>query len=490
MKNENMIREKLYHHTVPVRDGLWDAIEAQLPPEKKRKAFPLFWFTLFGTTLLGAAVMIGIFNDKVSDQPLLEKHQSTPALIASNSAETSIGTESSSTPITSTPITVTSTSSATTSINTSSPTIGSLPNSKKPTPETLANKTSIIENAAREKSIKTTTPFSKNHSRIKETPTNLQNQALVEGKTADPGLSTEHTIGAAAGNAAIAELSLLPNLQMEEITQEETSTLLTGAASSEISLVKPDPNCYKFSGPGSKFAITADILGGPGFSPKSYAQNSSDDSVYADAREATENYQYAWSAGARVNLHHRSGIKGSIGFLYTQAGDIFDYTDSLATQSTTRIDSFFAADGTFLYEETSQVLILGTLIKKIHNTYKYVDIPLLVGYEMPMGRSSIMLHAGPVINLTTTQTGQILDPMLHHRYLTEGQPGAIDVYKTNLGLSLYFGAGMLFPLTDHLSWLVEPSLLYRLNPVTLDNYPLKEHRHYAGLNVGLRYHFK
>ena len=108
MKNENMIREKLYHHTVPVRDGLWDAIEAQLPPEKKRKAFPLSWITLFGTTLLGAAVMIGIFNNKVSDQPLLEKHQSTPALIASNSSETAAGTESSSSTNTST-----STSSAT-----------------------------------------------------------------------------------------------------------------------------------------------------------------------------------------------------------------------------------------------------------------------------------------------------------------------------------------------------------------------------------------
>jgi len=490
MKNENMIREKLYHHTVPVRDGLWDAIEAQLPPEKKRKAFPLFWFTLFGTTLLGAAVMIGIFNDKVSDQPLLEKHQSTPALIASNSAETSTGTESSSTPITSTPITVTSTSSATTSINTSSPTFGSASNSKTSPIETRASKTSIMENTSRKKSIKSTTPFSKGHSRIKETPINLQNQTLTEGITADPGLSTEYTLGATTGNAAITELSLLPNLQIEEITQEEASTLLTGAGSSEISLVKPDPNCYKFSGPGSKFAITADILGGPGFSPKSYEQNSSDDSVYADAREATENYQYAWSAGVRINLHHRSGVKGSLGVLYSQAGDVFDYTDSLATQSTTRIDSFFAADGTFLYEETSQVLILGTLIKKIHNTYKYVDIPLLVGYEMPMGRSSIMLHAGPVFNLTTTHEGQILDPMLHPRYITEGEPGAIDVYKTNLGMSLYFGAGMLFPLTDHLSWLVEPSLLYRLNPVTLDNYPLKEHRHYAGLNVGLRYHFK
>ena len=125
MKNENMFREKLYHHTVPVRDGLWDAIEAQLPPEKKRKAFPIFWFTLFGTTLLGAAVMIGIFNNKVSDQPLLEKHQSTPALIANNSSETSTGTEPSSSTKTST-----STSSATTSTITSSPTIGSTSNSK------------------------------------------------------------------------------------------------------------------------------------------------------------------------------------------------------------------------------------------------------------------------------------------------------------------------------------------------------------------------
>ena len=486
MKNENMFREKLYHHTVPVRDGLWDAIEAQLPPEKKRKAFPLFWFTLFGTTLLGAAVMIGIFNNKVSDQPLLEKHQTTPSLIASNSAETSIGTESSSSTHTSTSTSTTTT----TTINTSSPTIGSTSISKTSPPETRANKTIIIENTSRKKSLKNTTPSSKDHSRIKETPINLQNQTLTEGIAADPGLNTEYTLGSAAGKAAIAELSLLPNLQMEEISQDGASTLLTGAASSEISLVKPDPNCYKFSGPGSKFAITADILGGPGFSPKSYEQNSSDDSVYADAREATENYQYAWSAGVRINLHHRSGIKGSLGFLYSQAGDVFDYTDSLATQSTTRIDSFFAADGTFLYEETSQVLILGTLIKKIHNTYKYVDIPLLVGYEMPMGRSSIMLHAGPVFNLTTTHEGQILDPMLHPRYITDGEPGAIDIYKTNLGMSLYFGAGMLFPLTDHLSWLVEPSLLYRLNPVTLDNYPLKEHRHYAGLNVGLRYHFK
>ncbi len=487
MKNENIFREKLYHHTVPVREGLWDAIEAQLPAEKKRKAFPLFWFTLFGTTLLGAGVMIGIFNNKVSEQPLPSRHQSTPALITSNTSDEL--TESESTP-SSSAISSTSTSSTKTSTTTSSPSLGSSLTSEKTTPEFHTNKTFNTDTPARNKSRKVTTPPTKGHSQVKNTYINLQNQTPSENTLPAPVQNTEYSEGTAAGNTAIAEISLLPNLQMGEISQVKESTLATETASSEISSVKPDPNCYKFSGPGSKFAITADFLGGPGYSPKSYTQNSSEYSIYADARGTTENNQYAWSAGARINLHHRSGFKGSLGFLYTQAGDVFDYTDSLATQSTTRIDSFFAADGTFLYEETSQVLILGTLIKRIHNTYKYVDIPLLVGYEMPMGRSTIMLHAGPVINLTTTREGQILDPMLHPRYITEGEPGAIDVYKTNLGMSLYFGAGMLFPLTDHLSGLVEPSLLYRLNPVTLDSYPLKEHRHNAGLNVGLRYHFK
>jgi hypothetical protein len=134
------------------------------------------------------------------------------------------------------------------------------------------------------------------------------------------------------------------------------------------------------------------------------------------------------------------------------------------------------------------VLIDGTLVKKIHNTYRYVDIPLLVGYEMRLGRNIVMLNVGPVFNLTHTHEGQILDSMLHPRSITPGSPGAIDIYKTNVGMSIYLGAGILFPLSDRLSALIEPSYLYRLNPVTLNSYELKEKRHYASMNLGIRYH--
>lgn len=457
MKDEKIFREKLYHHTVPVREGLWEAIEAQLPKKEDRRAFPLFWFTLFGVTLLGGALMIGLFN--AEDNSILSS-------FPKGNASTHI-TETNNVPITEV-----------------------LNNPVKPTIPANTNETSenspgtpgtVISNDAlrKTKSPKTSGTKNTNQNRGNNRALTLSagheqmvNEEEVQLATATPGMgfNSRNDIN----------VSLLP-LSAVELNNAHTESVFN-------SRFRPDPNCYKFAGPGSKFAITADLLGGPGFSPKTYEDNSSD-SNYADARKATESNQYAWSVGARINLQHRSGFTGRIGFMYTQAGDIFDYTDSLATQSTTRIDSFFAADGTFLYAETSQVLILGTLIKKIHNTYRYFDIPLILGYEVPLGRSTLMLNAGPILNLTSSHEGQILDPMLHPRSITQDDPGSIDVYKTSLGLGIYVGAGMLFPLTDHLSGIVEPSFLYRLKPVTLDNYPLSEHRHYAGLNVGIRYHF-
>jgi hypothetical protein len=100
-----------------------------------------------------------------------------------------------------------------------------------------------------------------------------------------------------------------------------------------------------------------------------------------------------------------------------------------------------------------------------------------------------MINAGPVFNLTTSHEGQILDAVLNPGSITPGESNEIPVYKSNLGIILYLGAGVVFPLMDHISGIIEPSFLYRPKPVTLDSYSLKEHRHYAGLNLGIRYHF-
>lgn len=252
---------------------------------------------------------------------------------------------------------------------------------------------------------------------------------------------------------------------------------------------KPDPDCYRFSGVTGKYLISVDGFAGPGFSPRSFTIADAESSSYSVARETTEENQYAWSAGARLNIQNRTGLALRLGLLYDQAGDVFDYTDTLATRSTFTIDSFWSADGTFLYSDTTRILIFGTLIKKIHNTYRHLDVPILMSYEMQLGRtSSLMFNFGPVFNLTASYEGQILDPMLHPRTITPGAQNELYAYKTSLGLSLYFGAGLVVPLTDKISGLVEPRYLYRIKPVTIKSYPLEEHRHFAGLNLGLRYY--
>ena len=471
MKRENFFREKLFNHTMPVREGLWDAIEAQLPAKKDQRIFPLFWFTLFSATLLGGVLMLGVFNQKHLNRQSAAPQQTSIADASNADTETQNAQQVS--PSTNQSIQESNTTSSTDDIA-NTPSLSNTKNNSTNQPLSQKNNKSTGRNQNK--------PIVKSKSGTSSTSISLSSS--MEGSSNSENTSSTVAAESSVSNRSLSDHSIIDFLPQQDVYLETEESEMT-----TLSLLKPDPNCYKFSGTGNKLVLSADVFGGPGFSPKSYTHTENESSVYADARKVTENNQYAWTIGARVNLQHRSGFTGRIGINYTQVGDLFDYTDSLATQSTTVTDSFFAADGTFLYTETSQKLILGTLIKKIHNTYKYVDIPLILGYEMPMGRSTILVNAGPVFNLTSSHEGQILDPNLHPRSITEGDAGAIDVYKTNIGMSLYLGAGYLFPISDQFSGLIEPTFIYRLNPVTLDSYPLQEHRHYAGLNVGIRYHF-
>ncbi len=439
MKDQNSFKEKLYNYTLPVKDDVWGRIEANLPAQKRR--FPLLWITLGSTLLVGALVIALTLNhDGLNETPSPEKSNIQDLKINTNTNNNiqnpiaSAASENNSTEI--------NTSEITTKENTSA------------------------------SSIKTHTRTSSHKTPVFSAEENLN---VVDTK-------------AVVGNDNINQNAGARNfIDVTELTTDEIKLIDQENEMPDMSHIKPDPSCYKFSGKHNQKSISADFFAGPGFAPRTFEDNTGEG--YAQAREATESSQYAWSAGARVNLNLRRGLALRLGVMYEQIGDIFDYTDTAATQQHMVIDSFFAADGTFLYTETSTETILGTLIKKIHNRYSRFDLPILASYEMPMGRTTLMFNGGPVINLTSTQKGQILDPNLNPRHITPGEPDEIQAYKSNLGFSIYLGAGILFPLTDNISALIEPRFLYRINPVTLDTYSLKERRSYAGLNLGIRYHF-
>ncbi len=476
MKDQNYFKEKLFNHTAAVPDELWQKIETQLPANKKR--FPIFWFTLAVGTMLTAAMIMWYPNRNVKttpEKPTIEEKTDTGATAVSfpSNQKTATGNE------------VLTSENSTSLNNSSTSTATSAHSTASSATNTISENNSISSNRV-PPSVYKSILDKRNKTTNKNTPPSRLSNTHGGSVSGNEYAAVSSSLDVVNENYAAAIRS---EVNIYELQPTDIALIAYEDDLISISGIRPDPSCYKFTGESTISPLSLDVFGGPGISPRSFQDAAGELAFYKEAREATEARQYAFSIGARVNYNLKQGYALRVGLLYQQNGDLFDYTDSLATQTTTRVDSFFAPDGTFLYADTSRVLILGTLIKKIHNRYTHIDVPLIFSYELPLGRSTIMLNVGPVINLTSSYKGQMLDPGLVPRHFTSGEQNAIKVYKNNLGLSLYLGAGLILPFNEHFSFLVEPRFLYRINPVTLDGYPLEEHRHYAGLNVGLRYHF-
>lgn len=476
MKDENPFKEKLYQHTLPVSDALWGRIESNLPADKKR--FPILLFALAVFIVVTAIVMFLSMDQRNPGEEKINPDRTIPPVVTPLSEATNpnpsdhYGVNNASQREAS-PIAIHETKAFahTTNVNLHSHTKASGPSNHQSVEEQP-----LYQKPNRSNENYINPDYTPDVSAQSISPEELSSSSLVN--------LSGRPISSDINGIVFSHLAALSFDGINKVNQNDESSILNDLLS-----LKPDPSCYKFTGEEGKSNLSVDLFVTPGFAPRTF-ENTSDESIlYTDARKETESSQYAWGAGGRVNLNLNKEFAVRLGFMYEQVGDIFDYTDTLATQRSTRIDSFFSADGTFLYAETNTVLIFGTLIKKIHNRYHHLDIPLLASYELCMGRAVIMLNAGPVINLTTSVRGQILNPGFVPQHISESETNRLDAYKSNIGLSLYLGAGALIPFNKYFSGLVEPRFLYRIKPVTNDDYPLKEHRHFAGINLGIRYHF-
>ena len=466
MTNENPFKQKLYNHTLPVNDGLWERIEAQLPADKKR--FPFLMFAIASILLLTGLLIFWLSLPTTIEKRVPEDKLPAPTYPLSESTVpvSSLGT---------TALSDAENKSFETSITNSITSNSIIENNENK----VAGDNSILTNKDSDSGLRSKSNRKDTQGQINSL--NAQSDNTIKEAVSSNTFLLQESMArrkvALSNNIQFLDFNGIDQLESEEETF------------SFIPAIFPDPSCYKFTAEEGKSNLSVDLFVTPGFAPRTYENTSSESILYAEARKRTENAQYAWAAGGRVNLNLSKEFAVRLGIMYEQAGDVFDYTDTLATQRSTRIDSFFSADGTFLYAETNTVLIFGTLIKKIHNRYHHLDIPLLASYELCMGRAIIMLNAGPVINLTSSSRGQILNPSFIPQHITAGDQNRLDAYKNNVGLSVYLGAGALIPFNKSFSGLIEPRFLYRIKPVTQDYYPLKEHRHFAGINLGIRYHF-
>lgn len=240
------------------------------------------------------------------------------------------------------------------------------------------------------------------------------------------------------------------------------------------------PQCPSFLKQRPSFFIDGYISHDVGM--KSFAGND----AYASIRRATEQSQYSFGAGLRLSYYLTKNIGVRSGVAYQQVNERFYFDDPDAS----RLRITYDEDENGNLIETDRELVKGRRTVENQNIYRFVDIPLLLFYEITPSKSPFYysVNAGVNVNLLFAQSG---------KYMSEngtissyiGDDEYPNPYNTTAGVSLYTSFAIHYVINSEIDLMVEPHITAQLNPMTRDIAPVSERLTIAGVNTGIRYKF-
>ncbi|MEJ7611535.1 MAG: hypothetical protein WKF88_10200 [Ferruginibacter sp.] len=201
-------------------------------------------------------------------------------------------------------------------------------------------------------------------------------------------------------------------------------------------------------------------------------------STYLQQRRASTNLLFAFSAGIRYTKVFGSGMSIRSGLNYSRVNEAFKSVKGHVTQNVYITNTAGDTTGTYT--------VSGTQYNERTNTYRTIDIPVVVGYEFGNGRLHANLNAGAMINISSRKTGYVLDTNGNAVDISSGKQPSIYSYKTKAGVSLTGGLSVYYKLNEQLHVMAEPYFRYSLSPITQSALSLKQKYHTAGLRLGVR----
>ena len=325
---------------------------------------------------------------------------------------------------------------------------------------------------------------------FKTTPAAHQNRPPAKAAVSEENLSaaTPALLAAAdlaepSGDGFENEFSFLKNPIMLSPLPARGSFLTY--ENSELTL--PDPqSCFSFS-PSGFSSFYVDVMAGPGYALRSLKDKTGvDQNNFSELRDSTERAAFAFGAAVRASVRWRSGLTARAGLAYYQINEVFDYEN--AHEVRTIVNEIFDIEGNLLRRDT--LTETGTRILTTNNHFRYWDIPLMLGYEWESAKSSFSVNAGVSVNISSAQKGKILSPAtLPPVSFTSGEATAMQLFETNVGLSVIGSLAYTRAIAKNLHWTVEPNFRYFTKSVAYDQ-PLEQKYFTLNLYTGLRYYFK
>lgn len=463
---DNIFKQRLSEGAMPVPGGLWESIEPHLPEARKRNRWGLIWIIGAGVLIIaGSILLLRYFGESSEDQQAISETLTSSDTQKNANANNVIENTNPNSELASEPV------------------VNQMERSY-PDADTRISQGADQKNTKASRFRTTTTS-------VDQTPASKQ------------GATTGVAVNLLSGEDTYVQDQLMSSQSGITLTQEASrpeeksnynslrlsNTFLLLATEMPRALPDPAKDCYSFGRKGSggkQGVLFGEAYIGPTFSSRKLTSRAEDVSSYITARDSTESSRLSWHGGLRLGYLHRSGLTLRIGGHYTVVNELFDYFDGSSTGTVIRMDTIRDAGGNIISIDIDTIVVSGRRIKRTHNRYHTIDIPVLVGYQFMQNNWTYGIQAGPVFNAAFVKKGDILDPAGVPVTITDNDDAEYPAYKDKLGLSLYVAAHIAKRIGYRTYVYAEPYLQRRLQGLTLDTYPIEQRQTNVGLSLGVR----
>ena len=217
----------------------------------------------------------------------------------------------------------------------------------------------------------------------------------------------------------------------------------------------------------------------------------SDPAGLLEGRKQTERSMESFTAGIFYSAANRKGLVLKTGLDYRQTNEKFHLayqtkeTEVINGVLTVTVDNAGNVIGQSMGSKT--ITTTKEYSNTAYNHYRFVHLPIGIGYRQTTKKSRRELSGGIDFNLLFRAEGTIYNSDLIPTVLTYGATTYSNTFRRNTGMGLWASYACDWRLTDRLRWQLSAHAQIPLRPVSGPDYELVQRYFNVGAQVGLVY---
>lgn len=239
------------------------------------------------------------------------------------------------------------------------------------------------------------------------------------------------------------------------------------------------PRCADFASP--FFRVDLEMLGGPAYAQQTLHAKTSESSTHLNRRKESESAGLSYTSGFRLAASSSVGLGLRTGLMYTQINDRFTFEAG----SRMDVSIIFGSNGEVIGRDT---VYTEAFLDQRQNRLKFVEIPLLLGYETQVGKFRVGLNAGAYLNVYFGAKGSIYSPATGEpiAFGQQGDRDVLPIFDRRATAAMYAGMSIAYNLRSRYSLIAEPYFKTYPKALSSSAYNLQQNYWMTGVQLGLR----